>query len=77
MPKQMHLTLHIHEMPDDKFAAAALLFKLSAPWQTLCKELDSAGLKHSTSVDERQVRKPRSPRKPKADADKPRVAEAA
>ena len=65
MPKSVHLTLHIHDMPDDKFAAAALLFKLSAPWQTLCKELDTAGLKHSTSVDERQVRKPRAPRKPR------------
>lgn len=65
MPKQIHLALHIQEWPDDRFAAAALLFRLSTPWQALCAELDKAGLKHSTSVDERQVRKPRAPRKPR------------
>ena len=78
MPKQLCMSVVV-ELPEDTFAAAGLTFKLSEPWVALCEALKSAGVKYQAKVDELEVRakQQRAPRKPKADADKPKVAEAA
>ena len=66
MPKQLVLSALI-ELPDGYFEAASLSLKLSVPWLALCSELDAAGVKHTTKVDEIEVRakQQRAPRKPR------------
>lgn len=66
MPRKLFVTAVV-ELPDDRWEAAGITFRLSVPWQAVCKQLDDAGIQYTTQVSEieeraRAVRKPRKPR---------------
>jgi len=65
MPKHLCLSAVI-ELPEGRFEAAGVTFKLSGPWLSLLAEMDGAGIKYQATVDELEVRaKPGRPRKPR------------
>lgn len=74
--KQLALSALV-DLPEDRFEAAGLTFKLSAPWLALLRELDTAGIKYQANVDEMETRnKGGRPRKPRIAAVPPPEAAA-